>query len=191
MTEQKQTCGVGGTLTQPCPHPAVAMMFGGTPACEGHKVLYELTPRTNELEVSIAYLGRWIRTAERCPDAEPLFERLVTIRNEFAAELAGLEAKEREIEERYSLPPSGLEQLEDKKRGEEDAPFSSPPESEAERQWQEFDGRASRFTAAASALEAEIDRLHVRLEELVPPLLEGEAQKAEEEAARVKEEFGL
>jgi hypothetical protein len=166
------------------------VMFGQTPTCEGHKVLYALTPRTNELEVSIAYLGRWIRTAERCPDAEPLFERLVAMRDEFAAELAGLKAKEREIEERYSLPPSGLEQLEAKKRDEEDPPFSSPPESEAEQRWQELDGRASRFTAAASALETEIDRLHVRFEESVL-LLEQEADKATKEANRVREEFGL
>jgi hypothetical protein len=163
-------------------------MYGGVLVCEGHKALFELSPRTNELEASLAYLKRWIRTAERCQDAEPLLERLGTIRDEFAAELAGLEAEAREIEERYSLP-SGLEQLEAKEeRGEE---ATQEPASEGERRWRELDARSRRLIAVADVLETELDGLHVRLEESVLTLLEREAWDADEEAARVREEFGL
>ena len=186
--EQEQTCGVGSALPQPCPHPAVAMLYGQTPTCEGHKALYALASRTDELRVSLTYLKRWIRTAERCPDAESLKERLAIIRDEFAAELAGLDAKAREISERYSLPPEGPEQLEAKRRSKED---THEPGSEAERRRMELDARSRRFTAAAYGLEDEIERLHARLENLVLPLLDDEAERADEEAARVKAEFGL
>ncbi len=110
------------------------------------------------------------------------------MRDGFAAELAGLEARQREIKERYSLPPDGLEQLEATQR---DEPLVYEPASEGERRFLEADRRASRFNAAAGALEEEIDKLYGKLEEEVLPLLEEEAEKASEEAGRVKAEFGL
>ncbi len=57
--------------------------------------------------------------------------------------------------------------------------------------WQGSDRGANRFTAAAVALEEEIDKLHIRLEEEVLPLLEEAAEKAGEETERVKAKFGL
>ena len=147
-------------------------------------------PRTNELDASLMYLKRWVRTAERCPDAEPHLKRLSAVREEFAAERAELETKVHEIKERYSLPPSGMEQLEAKKCGQEPA-SASLPESEAERRWRELDGRSSRLIAAAEDLEAEIEELYSRMEDSMLPLLEAEADNAEEEAGRVKAQFGL
>ena len=92
MMERTQLCGAGSALPRPCTHPAVAKWDDRVAMCEGHKALYELVPRTNELDASLTYLKRWIRTAERCPDADPLLKRLSIIRDEFAAERAELEA---------------------------------------------------------------------------------------------------
>ncbi len=188
MTEQT-TCGVGSKTDHPCTNPAAERMFGGGPwVCEGHKRAFELGEEEDDLRASLGYLERWIRTAER-HNVEPLRTALRNMRDGFSAELAALEASQREVTERYSLPPDGLEQLEAKQRDE--PPARREPESEGERRWQEHDRRASRFTRAAAELEEQIDQLHARLEEEVLPLLEEEADKAGEEAGRVKAEFGL
>ena len=181
---------MGDKTDHPCQNPAAATMpYGGPPVCEGHKLAFELGQDEDELRASLGYLERWIRAADR-HNVEPLMSALRTLRDGFRAELAEIEAKQREISERHSLPPDALEQLEAKRREEgESEPL--PPTSEAERRFREFDRRASRFTRAAGELEEQIDVLHARLEEEVLPLLEEEADKANEEAGRYREELGL
>ncbi len=187
MTEQPTTCGVGSGNDLPCTNPATERMFGDSWFCEGHRLAFELGGDEDELRASLGYLKRWIRTADRY-GVVPLQEALRTTRDRFAAELAGLEARQREVKERYSLPPDGLEQLEAKQR---DEALVYEPRSEGERRFLEADRRTSRFNAAAGVLEEEIDKLHAKFEEEVLPLLEEEAAKANEEAGRVKAEFGL
>jgi hypothetical protein len=186
MTEQQPTCGVGRKTDHPCANPAAERIFGAW-VCEGHKLSYELGEEEDALRESLDHLERWIRTADRY-GVDPLRKELRTLRERFAAELGGIEAKEREIKDRYPLPPDALEQLEDEKADE--TPVYEP-RTEAERRFYEHNRRASRFVAAAVSLEEEIDKLHMRLEEAVLPLLEEEAAEAEEEAERVKAELGL
>ena len=189
MTEQQPTCGVGSKTDQPCTNPAAGRLWDddGPPVCEGHKLAFELGEEEDSLRWNLYYLERWIRTADR-HNVVPLRTALRTLRDGFSSEVAALEAKQREAKERYSLPPDRLEQLRAKQREEDER---ESPESEGKRRWREYDRRASRFTAAAGELEEQIDRLHARLEEEVLPLLEEEADKASEEAGRVKAEFGL
>jgi hypothetical protein len=189
MTEQQPTCGVGGETDHPCTNPAAKRPWGdsGPRVCEGHERVFELGEEEDDLRESLDHLERWIRTADRY-GVGPLRRELRTLRDGFAAELGGIEAKEREISERYSLPPSAPEQPEAKK------PDETPvyePRTEGERRFHEHNRRAARFVAAAVSLEEEIDKLHMRLEEAVLPLLEEEAGKAGEDAERVKAEFGL
>ena len=180
---------MGSKTDHPCTNPATERLLDDYRVCEGHKLAFHLGEEGDDLRGSLEYLKRWIRAADRY-NVGRLQEALRTLRDGFAAELAELEAKQREIRERYSLPPDGLEQLRAKQREEGSEP-PRPPRSEAERRWREYDRRASRFTAAIGELEDQIDRLHARLEEEVLPLLEEEADKASEEAGRVKAEFGL
>ncbi len=193
MTEQQPTtCGVGSKTAHPCPNPAAERMWGdsGPWVCEGHKLAFELGDEEGDLEESLGYLKRWIRTADRY-NVEPLRTGLRTLRDGYSAELAALEASQREAKERYSLPPDGLEQLQAKQREKEGSPKPEAELTEAERRFREFDRRASRFNAAIGEIEEQIDLLHARLEEEVLPLLEEEADKANEEAGRVKAEFGF
>ncbi len=187
MTERQPTCGVGSKTDHPCTNPATERLLDDYRVCEGHKLAFELGEEGDDLRGSLEYLKRWIRAADRYYVGR--FQRaLRAIRDGFADEPAELEARQIEIKERYSLPPDALEQLRAKERG---GAVRREPESEGERRWQESDRRASRFTAAVGTIEMEIDRLQARLEEEVLPLLEEEAEKAGEEAGRVKAEFGL
>jgi hypothetical protein len=184
--EERVLCGIGRGGQHPCPHPAVAVLVGEVPVCEGHEILYEQTgPRADELQLSLAYLARWHRLADYY-GVEPLRDALEEIRGGFASELAELQEKERRIKEQYSLPPGALELLRAEERQREPA-----PESEGRRRWEEADRRASRFNAAIGAIEEGIDTLHLKMEDLVLGLLEEESRKAAEEAGRVKEESGL
>ena len=191
MTEQTPTtCAVGSKTDHPCTNPATERMVGDRWVCEGHKLAFELGEEEDALQESLLYLKRWIRAADRY-GVYPLRRALRATRDGFEAELAELEAKQREVTERYSLPPSPLEQLKAQQEEERDEPLVYEPQTEGSRRFVESDRRASRFVAAAVALEEEIDRLHARLEEAVLPLLEEEAEKAGEETERVKAEYGL
>src|SRR5215216_3750710 len=105
MTEQ-QTCEVGRGSNRPCPHPAAQRIWGdgGPWVCEGHKLVLELGEDEDDLRSSLGYLKRWIRTADHY-NVEHLRRALRGVRDELGCELESLEAKERGIGERYSLPP--------------------------------------------------------------------------------------
>jgi hypothetical protein len=186
MTGQ-EACTFGAGTEHPCSNPAT-VRYAGRPICEGHEALLTLGERADDLADALDYLQRWIRTAGRHGLA-CLRRALGGVRDGFAAELAELEAERRAIRERYSLPPSGDERLQAKQQRDEEP--AREPESEAERLWQKHERRARSFTSAAVALEEEVDKLHGRLEEEVLPLLEKEAEEAEAEAHRLKEEFEL
>jgi hypothetical protein len=186
MTEQPTTCGVGRGSDQPCTNPATERLLGSGPwICEGHALLFELADDENDLQLSLAYLERWIRIAD-WQNIARLRKALRGLSDGFAAELAKLEAKQAEIKERYGLPPGSLEQLEAKQRDEE-----PEPESETKRRWREADQRASRFNAAIGEIEGRIEGLMSGFEESVLPLLEEEAKRAGEAAERVKAKSGL
>jgi hypothetical protein len=116
--QQETTCGVGRGTDQPCTNLATERLLGSGPwICEGHALLFELADDENDLQLSLAYLERWIRIAD-WQNIARLRKALRGLSDGFAAELRTLEAKQAEIKERYVLPPGGLEQLEAKLGGE-------------------------------------------------------------------------